>query len=136
MDLHPTGASSAMQFHIRPLEEAVCNFCPSSLLPQLYIWSVLWALHMGLQFSFWKLRQGQPWNSETPMGFHQAPVNLFLEQTVDSKWAHHLCNIDITIFSEIICMLLTFAWFSCNLYHDHVMYGIIIPLQCISSVVV
>ena len=106
VDFHTTGASSALQFYIFPLEKALCNFWPSPFFPQWYIWSVVWAFCIGLQFSFWQLHQRQARNSETPMGFHQTHI-YFWSRLLIHKFVHRLCNIDIIGF---FLRLFAYCW--------------------------
>lgn len=131
VNLYTTGASSAFQFHILPLEETKYKFWPSPSLPQWYIWSVMWAFYVGLQFSFQQLHQREPWNSETPLSFHQTHPYQFL---LIHKFAHHPCNTDI-IPPQIICMLLTFGTLDSHATSiiTNAMYSIIILLQCVAG---
>ena len=82
LDFHTNGESSALQFNTLPLEKVVCDFSPSPLLPKWYVWLVVWDFYAGLQFNFQQLHQRQLWNSESPMGFHQTHLYLFLQKIV------------------------------------------------------
>ena len=69
------------------------------------------------------------------MDFPQTHLYLFLgSRLLIHKFAHHLCNIEIFISDQIVCMLLTLD--TAGYHVTNVTYGIVLFLQCIASVVV
>ena len=138
VDLHTIGASFALQFHILPLEEAVCNFWPFLLLPQWYIWSVLWTSTWIFNFLFDSIVKDRHEIEKLQWVSTKHIYIYFWSRLLIHKLAHHFCHINIIISPQIICMLLTldaldFHGISIMII---VMYGIIVFLQCITSVLV
>ena len=138
MDLHTTRVSSALQFHIFPLEEAVCNFWSSSLLCQLYIWSVMLPFYLGCQFSFWHIKDS--YEIVKLQWIFTKHIYIYFWRIFSFTSLH---TIFATLISSFLLRLFSCCWALTHSFDSYassimtnVMYGIIVLLQCSISMVV
>ena len=114
------------------------QFLTISFTSQWYIWSVLWTSTWIFNFLFDSIVKDRHEIEKLQWVSTKHIYIYFWSRLLIHKLAHHFCHINIIISPQIICMLLTldaldFHGISIMII---VMYGIIVFLQCITSVLV